>query len=91
MNIAMLLQMAAETFPERVALTSSGTHYTYGEIYTAAQKAAQDFSESGCEYVSVLDVSSAAVPIALFGAGIAGVPYVPLNYRLAADELKDLL
>jgi len=91
MNIAMLLQMAAETFPDRIALTSSGKHYSYGDVYAAAQNAAKIFSESGCEYVSVLDISSPAIPIALFGAGIAGVPYVPLNYRLAAAELKELL
>ena len=91
MNIAMLLQMAAETFPERIALTSAGKHYSYSELYSAAQNAAKIFTDSGCKYVSVLDTSSPAIPIALFGAGIAGVPYVPLNYRLSALELQGLL
>ncbi|MFT4713329.1 MAG: acyl-CoA synthetase (AMP-forming)/AMP-acid ligase II [Candidatus Azotimanducaceae bacterium] len=91
MNIAMLLQMAAETFPERIALTSAGKHYSYSELYSAAQNAAKIFTDSGCKYVSVLDTSSPAIPIALFGAGIAGVPYVPLNYRLSSSELQKLL
>src|SRR5690606_36873084 len=37
------------------------------------------------------DQSSEAAPIALFGAALAGVPYVPLNYRLADADLGALL
>src|SRR5262245_188044 len=32
-----------------------------------------------------------AVPLAVFAAAAAGVPFVPLNYRLSADQLHDLL
>jgi long-chain acyl-CoA synthetase len=39
----------------------------------------------------VLDVNSPAVPIALFAAAYAGVPYVPMNYRLTKPELEALL
>ena len=38
----------------------------------------------------MLDTASPAVPITLFGAAIAGVPYVPLNYRLTAEQLGEL-
>jgi acyl-CoA synthetase (AMP-forming)/AMP-acid ligase II len=41
--------------------------------------------------VGLLDESSEAAPIALFGAAIAGIPYVPLNYRLADADLAALL
>ncbi|MGE0384164.1 MAG: class I adenylate-forming enzyme family protein [Gammaproteobacteria bacterium] len=91
MNIAMLLQMAAESAPDRNALTHARHHYTYGQIFQAAQVAAGLFRASGCQYVSVLDVSSPAVPIALFGAAMAGVAYVPLNYRLTREELDALI
>src|SRR3546814_4466513 len=47
--------------------------------------------ESGCSHVGLLDESSEAAAIALFGAAIAGVPYVPLNYRLADADLGALL
>jgi len=47
--------------------------------------------DSGCAYVALLDESSEAAAIALFGAAIAGVPYVPLNYRLADPDLAALL
>ncbi len=91
MNIAMLLQMAAETLPDRRALTSHHVHYTYGTLFDAARAAASSIHDSGCRYVSVIDTSSAAVPIALMGAAMAGVPYVPLNYRLTRDQLDGLI
>ena len=48
MNIAMLLQMAAETVPERHALTSHHLHYTYEDLYRAATVAAAQIRDSGC-------------------------------------------
>ncbi len=91
MNVAMLLQMAAEACPDRRALTSAGRHYTYKQLYDGARAAAQLIRSSGCAYASVLDTSSPAVPLALMGAAIAGVPYVPLNYRLTDLQLDALL
>lgn len=83
--------MAAEACPDRVALSVSGSHFTYAQLHHAAKKAAVRFCESKCEYVALLDVSSPAVPVTLFGAAMAGIPYVPLNYRLAPEEIQALL
>lgn len=91
MNIAMLLQMAAEAVPDRRALTFAHEHLTFGELFRAACVAADIIRASDCRHVSVLDVSSPAVPIALMGAALAGVPYVPLNYRFTAAQLDALL
>ncbi|MEZ5597037.1 MAG: class I adenylate-forming enzyme family protein [Pseudomonadales bacterium] len=91
MNISMFLQMAAETFPERIAVSNPDGHYSYGQLYDAAQAAAGLMRESACRYVVVLDTSSAALPIALMGAAMAGLPYVPLNYRLTEPELQALM
>ena len=91
MNIAMLLQMAAEGAVDRYALTSAGRHYSAADLYAAASGAARVIRTSGCGFVSVLDVSSAATPVALFGAALAGVPYAPLNYRLPADQVEALI
>lgn len=90
MNISMFLQMAAETFPDRIALVNPDGRHSYGALYAAAQAAARQISASGCEYVALLDTSSEAVAIALMGAAIAGKPYVPLNYRLTDPELHAL-
>lgn len=91
MNIALLLQMAAEADPERIALVCDGRRWSYGALLKAAQGAAENFVEGGCKFVGLLDESSEASPIALFGAALAGIPYVPLNYRLADADLGALL
>jgi acyl-CoA synthetase (AMP-forming)/AMP-acid ligase II len=90
-NIAMLLQMGAETWAERPALTSHHDHHTYGQLYQGACNAAVLIRESGCAYVAMLDTSSPAIPMALMGAAMAGVPYVPLNYRLPRAQLDELV
>jgi acyl-CoA synthetase (AMP-forming)/AMP-acid ligase II len=41
--------------------------------------------------VAFLDVNSEALPLALFGAAWAGVPFVPINYRLTEGEIAALL
>ena len=92
MNLVMLLEMAAETFPDRIAIHSSdGTDLSYDTLLRAARAAGNRFAESGCQYVGLLDTNSFAVPIAIFGAAYAGVPYVPLNYRLTVPELNELV
>jgi len=91
MNISLILQMAADTGPERTGLVCDGRRWSYGELMRAARGAAAHLSDSGCAYVALLDESSEAAPIALFGAARAGIPYVPLNYRLANEDLAALL
>src|ERR1700733_4757630 len=91
MNISLILQMAADAEPDRSALVCDGQRWSYGALLHAAQGAARFIAESGCSHVAFLDESSEATPIALFGAAIAGVPYVPLNYRLADVDLAALL
>ena len=89
----MLLEMAAGGFGERVAFTdaASGESLSYQALHDAAGAAAHDIRESGANRVAMLDVSNLAVPVALFASGWAGVPYVPINYRLTADEIDALL
>lgn len=91
MNLAMALEMSAECFPDRVAVSSDGKNMTYGELLAAARRAAAEIQASGAKYVGLLDISSLAVPVAVFASAYAGVPYVPLNYRLTRPELEELL
>lgn len=91
MNISLILQMAADTEPDRIGLVCDGRRWTYGALWQAAQGAASYIKQSQCKFVALLDESSEAAPIALFGAALAGVPYVPLNYRLADADLAALL
>ncbi|MDB5972528.1 MAG: long-chain fatty acid--CoA ligase [Hydrocarboniphaga sp.] len=91
MNIATLLDMSAEAFGERIAVVSGDTQLSYAELKAAALAAALRVQASGAVYVVLLDVNSAAAPVAIFGAAYAGVPYVPLNYRLTRPEINELI
>ena len=91
MNLMMLLEMAASGFGERVAIVSEGERLTYADLLRAAGAAAEAIAESGAKHAAILDVSSLALPIGLFGAAWAGVPFVPLNYRLTGAELDRLI
>lgn len=91
MNITMLLDMAADAFGDRTAVVCGDRALTYAELRDKAQAAAGLFRGSGAEYVAVLDTNSPALPVAVFGAAYAGLPYVPLNYRLTAEEINALL
>lgn len=91
MNIATILDMAAEAFGDRVAVACGDARYTYAELREVAYRAAAEIKKSNAQYVALLDVTSPAAPIAIFAAAYAGVPYVPLNYRLTKPELNELI
>lgn len=91
MNITLLLEMAADAYPERIAVTAGSQSLSYAQLLAAARAAGILFSASAYEYIALLDVGGPAVPVVLFGAAYAGKPYVPLNYRLTAPELNELL
>src|SRR5882672_6515815 len=91
MKIEMLLEMAADAGGERVAVGPESNGTTYAELYRRAQRAAAWIAARIVEHVGLLDVNSEALPAALFGAAIAGVPFVPMNYRLGDEQLRALL
>jgi acyl-CoA synthetase (AMP-forming)/AMP-acid ligase II len=91
MNIAMILEMAADAFGDRVAVSDGQTSLTYAELRRRALALAEIVKGNGSRNTALLDVNSTAIPVALFGAALAGTPYAPVNYRLARDELSQLL
>ncbi|MDD3764544.1 MAG: class I adenylate-forming enzyme family protein [Nevskiales bacterium] len=91
MNISTILDMAAEAFGERVGVVCGETRLSYAELRATAYAAAERIKASGAAYVVLLDVSSPAASVAVFAAAYAGVPYVPINYRLTADEINALV
>ena len=88
MNIMMLLEMAASGFGERIAIGSHSGGLTFQQLYDRAGAAADRFRADGATAVAMVDISSVALPISLFGAAWANLPFVPLNYRLTDDELS---
>ena len=91
MNIGMLVEMAAEGAPERVILGEPQRGRTAAQLLACAKRAAQIFRRSGADRIGLLDVNSEAVPIALFGAALAGLPFAPVNYRLTDEQLERIV
>jgi acyl-CoA synthetase (AMP-forming)/AMP-acid ligase II len=91
MNLAMLLEMAADGLGDRIAVGDREHGLTYRDLLDRARRLGGLLSGLDAERAVLVDVNSEAVPIALFGAAIAGKPFVPVNYRLADDRLRDVL
>jgi len=83
--------MAADAFGERSAVTCRDSSLTYAGLRGAARAAAAQLRAGAFAHAALLDTNGLAAPVALFAAAYAGVPYVPLNYRLTPRELAELL
>lgn len=90
MNIAVILEMAASAVEraERTAVCDERGRLTAPRLLRLARQAARRFH--GRSAVLYLGTNHLAYPVALFGAALAGVPFVPLNYRLSTGQLTDL-
>lgn len=85
--------MAADAEGDRVAFKDAltGKSISFGGLFKAAEAKAQVLRESGADHCAVLDITNLTIPVALFASAWAGVPYVPINYRLTSDEIDALL
>ncbi len=91
MHIAMLLEMAAEGDPERTVLGSHDGGISAAELLERSRRAAVYFEKSGAGVVGYFGLNSDALPVALFGAALAGVPFAPINYRAPDEQLAGIL
>ena len=91
MNLMMLLEMAAGAYGDRVAFQNGDDALTYQQLFDAAGALAADLADGRTQHLAMLDESSLALPVAVFGASWAGVPFAPLNYRLTDPELDSLV
>jgi acyl-CoA synthetase (AMP-forming)/AMP-acid ligase II len=90
MNVAMLLDMAAEAFGERGAIGVREHQTTFAELREQARALAASVPDDiAC--VATISPTTEHTPVALFGAAWAGATYAPLNYRLPETERTSLL
>jgi fatty-acyl-CoA synthase len=89
-NIAMLLEMAADGMGDRIAVGRRQGGLSYVELLERSRRIASLVEAAGVDRVGLVDVNSDAVPVLLFASAIAGVPFAPVNYRLADDRLRSV-
>jgi acyl-CoA synthetase (AMP-forming)/AMP-acid ligase II len=91
MNLMMMLDMATSGHPSRTAVGGDGEPLTYEELYRRAGIAAARIRADGVEHVAYIGTNSPAFAVAVFASAWAGVPILPINYRLGHDQIASLL
>ncbi|MFB4306845.1 class I adenylate-forming enzyme family protein [Actinomadura sp. GTD37] len=93
MTLRLILDMAAQAGPDHAALVSGADESatTFGGLAALADSGSALLRRWGGRSVAFIGVNSEAVPALLFAAAGAGVPFAPLNYRLPAPALRELI
>ncbi|MEE6169973.1 MULTISPECIES: class I adenylate-forming enzyme family protein [unclassified Mycolicibacterium] len=91
MSISLLLEMAVSGNPDRTAVVSDDIRLTARELSALADGGAGVITASSAAHVAYVGTGGAVLPLLLFASARAGVPFTPLNYRLSADGLRDLI
>ena len=88
MRLPLILDLAADAFGDRVVLIGDNGTLTAEGLRQAARALAGHVQ--GAAHLGFLGENGPGLPVALFGAALAGRPFAPLNYRLTDDALRAL-
>lgn len=91
MQTQLLLEMAADAIGERDGYVATEGAFSYAEALKRARGGAAMLNSLEASTLVFLGANGSAFPLALFAAGLAGMPFAPLNYRLPDADLRDLL
>jgi acyl-CoA synthetase (AMP-forming)/AMP-acid ligase II len=91
MSIALILEMASSGFGDRIALDTADGGITFAELTARARAGAQFIAADQPEHVVFIGRNGPVFPLLLFSSALAGIPFIPLNYRLTRDAMLDLL
>lgn len=91
MHTTLLLDMAADAAPERLAMGRRSEGLTLAELRRRAQAGAYALGVSDARTLVFVGLNGVTMPVALFAAGLLGIPFAPLNYRLPDADLNKLL
>jgi acyl-CoA synthetase (AMP-forming)/AMP-acid ligase II len=91
MNLSNVIAHHAERFPDRLALSYEDDEITYGDLVARTQRTAGVLREAGIERGDVLAVLLHNAPSfidVMCACAHLGAIFMPLNWRLAAPELR---
>ncbi|MCW2652813.1 MAG: AMP-dependent synthetase [Mycobacterium sp.] len=91
MSISLLLEMAVSGDPDRVAVVDRDVRLTTAELSALADGGAGVISAAGAEHVAYVGTGGVCLPILIFASARAAQAFTPLNYRLSADDLRELI
>jgi fatty-acyl-CoA synthase len=94
MNLAHTLTQAALKWPEKTALVFEGRRWSYAQWNRLVNKTAQAFRAAGIgkgDRVAILTYNLPEQVTAFYALMKIGAIPVPINYRLAANEVKYII
>lgn len=91
MNVHMLLEMAADAAPDRVAVTCGRLSITYGVLLAQARATGAWVGSQACDTVCYVGLNDPLFSALLFGSSFAERPFTSINYRLANGDLRRLI
>jgi acyl-CoA synthetase (AMP-forming)/AMP-acid ligase II len=86
-HLGLVLEMVHSGYGDRTAVSTGPATIGYAGLAERSWAAANLCRSLGVPSVIYVGGNHLAYPVSLFGAAGAGVPFIPLNYRLGADRL----
>ncbi|WP_026404851.1 long-chain-fatty-acid--CoA ligase [Actinomadura rifamycini] len=89
-GLTEILRERARSHPDRIAYIAGDARITYADFDRRVDRVAAALAEAGVgagDRVAILDKNSLEYAEQLFGAARIGAVQVPVNYRLAPDEV----
>lgn len=91
MSISLLLEMAVSSNPDRAAVVSGQHRFTTQELSDLADGSAGVIAASGAQHVVYVGAGGAMLPLLIFASARAGLAFTPINYRLSAEGIQQLI
>ncbi len=89
MHLASLVEMVESGFDDRVLLRDGDRSVTGADLGRLVRAGASTLT--GCAALVYAGENHPLLPVALLSAAWAGVPFVPVNYRLDGEQLRALI
>ncbi len=89
MHLSSLVEMVESGFDDRVLLGTAASGLTGTDLGRKARAGASTLT--GAKALVYVGENHPFLPIGLFAAAIAGIPFVPVNYRLDDERLNSLI
>jgi acyl-CoA synthetase (AMP-forming)/AMP-acid ligase II len=83
--------MAAASNPDRTAVVSGEMRLTTQQLSDLADGGAGVIAGSNAQHVAYVGTGGAMLPVLIFAAARAGLPFTPINYRLSAEGIQALI
>jgi len=90
MRTPLPLDLLADADPDRIIVGPAVGGLSAAALRDRAHAAAGLLADSGAKHALFVGINGPEMPVTLFGSGIAGLPFVPLNYRLPDADLRRL-